>query len=496
MGTRAENLFSDRPFLIYLAHLNEELLLRLYDSKTCVVAIFRMLPPMAQRCFLNLLYQPQSDWKTWVKKRYLKNAYQSLVLLFRLKIAEGHLDGKRELNLDFKMNYIGSLLSGPLEITGLRRLDPAAGDDILLKKKKVEDLLKKPVESWENVLRYLVTPNEPATVKAVSDSTRQLFRHVAFLGQHLEISKAGFHFLLLSRVEQIWTYLIYYLRFLDNGNRPDSDLFNVIEFFLKLLLCVTPHDNYESQKEECKPSPFVIDPAWPNDVQNFLVHLREIGIVYIRKRKDGFFFLTPLLYLLSASEGSTKEGGMNETSISSAPALTTNNSLSTVNKGSSKGFILVETNFKAFAYTDSSLQLAILSIFTQLLYRFQDMSVGEISRDSVRKALQSGVTAEQIVLYLKANAHSQMVSTHGQANCIPSNVVDQIFLWEEERKRLTCTPGTLYSQFDSEAEFVEWKNFAATQNILQWHSNMDRVIIVSEEGHEAIREWRNSKRRA
>ena len=97
---------------------------------------------------------------------------------------------------------------------------------------------------------------------------------------------------------------------------------------------------------------------------NLLMQLREIGVIFIRKRKDGFviplslhnhtsiltsfrvFFVTPLLRHLSST---------------SAVSFTSDKS---------SGYIVVETNFRLYAYTKSTLQLAILSTFTEMTYRF------------------------------------------------------------------------------------------------------------------------------
>ena len=46
--------------------------------------------------------------------------------------------------------------------------------------------------------------------------------------------------------------------------------------------------------------------------------------------------------------------------------------------------------------SDSPLQLALLSLFVDLRYRFPNMVCGLLSRDSVRKALVKGLTAEQV----------------------------------------------------------------------------------------------------
>lgn len=35
-----------------------------------------------------------------------------------------------------------------------------------------------------------------------------------------------------------------------------------------------------------------------------------------------------------------------------------------------KGYIIVETNYRVYAYTDSNLQVALLGLFTELIYRY------------------------------------------------------------------------------------------------------------------------------
>ena len=51
-------------------------------------------------------------------------------------------------------------------------------------------------------------------------------------------------------------------------------------------------------------------------------------------------------------------------------------------------FIVVETNYRIYAYTDSHLQIALLGLFTEVLYRFPNLCVGIISRDSCRQAFR------------------------------------------------------------------------------------------------------------
>lgn len=84
-----------------------------------------------------------------------------------------------------------------------------------------------------------------------------------------------------------------------------------------------------------------------------------------------------------------------------------------------------------------------------MFFRFPNLVVGVITRDSVRQALRGGINADQIISYLTQHAHPQMCRAENK-HPLPPTVVDQIKLWELERNRLTYTEGVLYSQFLSQ----------------------------------------------
>lgn len=75
--------------------------------------------------------------------------------------------------------------------------------------------------------------------------------------------------------------------------------------------------------------------------------------------------------------------------------------------------------------------------------------MGILTRDSIRQALKGGITAEQMIGYLKQHAHPQMFESESGL-ALPPTVVDQIKLWELERNRLVYSDGVLYSQFLSQ----------------------------------------------
>ena len=48
------------------------------------------------------------------------------------------------------------------------------------------------------------------------------------------------------------------------------------------------------------------------------------------------------------------------------------------------------------SYLDNPLQTAVLNLFMTLKYRFPNLVVGSLNRDSVKKALANGITADQV----------------------------------------------------------------------------------------------------
>lgn len=46
--------------------------------------------------------------------------------------------------------------------------------------------------------------------------------------------------------------------------------------------------------------------------------------------------------------------------------------------------------------SDNPLQTAVLNLFVSLKYRFPNLVVGSITRDSVKKALSNGISADQV----------------------------------------------------------------------------------------------------
>ncbi|CAA9991232.1 transcription factor Tfb2, putative [Plasmodium knowlesi strain H] len=123
--------------------------------------------------------------------------------------------------------------------------------------------------------------------------------------------------------------------------------------------------------------------------------------------------------------------------------------------------LIVQSNFKVYLYTNSTLKINILSHLCELQARTPNMVVGILTRRSVLNAYNSDITANQIIKFLESYAHP------GRSNfksSIPVNVITQLKLWESERHRLTLDDAIVFKSFEKEflphlyQQIVVWAN--------------------------------------
>jgi len=124
--------------------------------------------------------------------------------------------------------------------------------------------------------------------------------------------------------------------------------------------------------------------------------------------------------------------------------------------------------------------------------RFPNLVVGVITRESVRQALKSGITADQIISFLRQHAHPECCK---EMPVLPPTIADQIKLWELERDRFNFNEGVLYNQFLSQADFDVLKNYAHELGVLIWHNTPKRTMVVTKNGHDDVKKFwkRHSK---
>lgn len=56
------------------------------------------------------------------------------------------------------------------------------------------------------------------------------------------------------------------------------------------------------------------------------------------------------------------------------------------------------------------------------------------------------------------------------------------------------TAGNLYTEFTSLHDYVQVRDYAKTLGVLQWESEEKRMLFVTSEGHERVREFIQRRR--
>ena len=200
------------------------------------------------------------------------------------------------------------------------------------------------------------------------------------------------------------------------------------------------------------------------------------------------FYVTPFCRILF------QKGSSKELSVKTSPAT-----------ASSSGFLIIETNYRIYAMTDSTLYISILSLFITLKHHFPGMVTGTLSRESLHGAFEKGLTAAQILSFFRSVAHPSQIKTALENDWhtpVPPTIEDQLHLWEQERFRLVATPAFLYTGFNTALEYEQFSSKAKSLNVLlacshPLHSDglksniallQRKLLVISEEGHKRLRQ--------
>uniref|UniRef100_A0A3Q1CIJ2 General transcription factor IIH subunit 4 n=1 Tax=Amphiprion ocellaris TaxID=80972 RepID=A0A3Q1CIJ2_AMPOC len=391
----------------YLRELSPEILDRLYNHPATCLAVYRELPSLAKNYVMRMLFLdqplPQAAVALWVKKDSQKDHDECVSVLGGLRLwhsqqLQGGLQGYI-LNPVFKDNLRTALLGGG---TAWAEEGSTLGPD--RHARDIESLDRYAMERWEVILQFMV-----GSPSAVSQDLAHLLVQAGLMkseaGEAPYITSAGFQFLLLDTASQLWYFTLQYLK---TAQSRGMDLVEILSFLFQLSFSTLGRDySVEGMSES---------------LLTFLQHLREFGLVFQRKRKSRRYYPTRLAITLAA--GVTTSSSTTSSNLASTPATV------------EAGFIVVETNYRIYAYTNSELQIALVALFSEMLYRFPNVVVAQLTRESVQQAIANGITAQQIIHFLRTRAHPVMLA---QTPVLPSTITDQIRLWELERDRLQFT---------------------------------------------------------
>lgn len=163
-----------------------------------------------------------------------------------------------------------------------------------------------------------------------------------------------------------------------------------------------------------------------NLVQDVLNDLNSVGLVTVSRSDNKYikaFASTPLLFNVLCGNVSLQDEFKNN--------------------------IIVETDFKVYAYTQNSDFLyALLNLFLVIRARFPGMLVCSIEEEKICEAYNRGIDPHQILRYLNSNAHKKVVDKKiGEMDeeeiensdrsyaFIPENIAQQIFIWFKSNKK-------------------------------------------------------------
>jgi transcription initiation factor TFIIH subunit 4 len=550
----------------YLDNLPESVHQQLFESRETCLAIFRLLPALSKFYIMLLLFHetsvPYSDLNRWIKssksadfkgfgsqnpaKIYQNDSLKRLKALHILKEVKKqmvHPVTKQptvivfvQLNEIFRQSFRDALTGflpdskqnqSEITLAATNKENGKEGDltgmfdDDRDNEITIEYLDKYCIAKWENILHFMVgteireTPSVgvlrllrfsklmelPADRERRDELNGMLNDDVdlAYDGDHddsgkksfkalqsLMITKNGFQFLLQEISSQIWTLLIQYLIMAEKLKMNPVDVLN----FIFLLGSLELGQGYEISMLS-KTQMIMLD------------DLQDYGLIYHQKESK-VFYPTRLATSLTSETGSFK---------TASTAIDEEISQPRADKNTNESSIIIETNFKIYCYTSSPLQIAILNLFVNLRARFANMVTGVVTRESIRTALRSGITANQIINYLETHAHTGMVemaeaeynkkyefqSSIGNTTAIdqlkletlPPTVVDQIKLWQLEMDRVEAFKGYLYKDFNNDFEFEKLLSYGEDIGVIVWKDRAKRKFFVTLEGNPQLIDYAN-----
>eukprot|EP00958_Prasinococcus_capsulatus_P012797 scaffold1293_cov375-Prasinococcus_capsulatus_cf.AAC.15 len=261
-----------------------------------------------------------------------------------------------------------------------------------------------------------------------------------------QVTEKGFQFLLMDEGRQLWSVVREYVA---TAESRDRDLASILGFLLQLGF-QRPERAYRFD-------------SLPPLRQQVVEELAELGIIYLHTHSEGqaalptkrsahatWYYPTRLSRTLSGAV-SGEQANLANSMDSDGEAL--------------NGYVLVETNYRLYAYTASTVQIAIMELFTRPQYRLPNLFVGVLTRESVAAALDCGIDGEQIISFLQQHAHPDIAN---RIPIVPETVADQIRLWAAERNRVVSSNVVLYENFPSDEDFQSVVQFSRSKKYLVW----------------------------
>lgn len=454
----------------------------------------------AKTIVMAVLYMPApfliSDLEIWVKASAKREKDQAISILRSLHIVQRDASPSISLTPNFRNSLRLALEGGgDHKSFGVLSTQPVPADvDLAFLDRYAQ-------KKWDGILHFVVnsvgfsSASEDRGSKGPKQSVKDLMLRGRLVerrgGSGINITQAGFTFLLQEANAQVWTLLLLWLEAADaiiSAEGTDADLRKILDSvdmlsFFFLLASLELGRAYDTD-------------ALTDARRYMLPNLADFGLVYVPPNNTRQFFPTRLATTLTSSETtlrSVSAGFAAAGAGNQAASAAADNGDAAQDKTSS---IILETNFRLYAYVNSPLQIAVLALFVDLKYRFRGLVSGVLTRASIRRAVDMGITSDQIISYLATHAHEQMhrVAASTQKPVLPPVVVDQIRLWQLDTERMLTTSGHLLCDFDDYREYNDICNFANDIGVVIWRNDRRGMFFASK--LEQIKDFMRTRKKA
>ncbi|GLC45934.1 hypothetical protein PLESTF_000714000 [Pleodorina starrii] len=516
-------------FTAYISNLSADKRTLLYRSPWTSLAVFRNLPPLAQVYVMRLLFVPSpfpTDYlDSWSRRSAASSHKAALTALRGLDVLKEHTVsagggfgaaggrvavGQQQqqaravwvLHPDFRTQLQRVVCSGSQLMRG--DVPPAAAASA----PSLERLGEWATAQWEALQLYLLgaaraPPGLPPLLRSRNYpdlDLRGLMLEAGLLafpsgpaaagvrgGGGLAVTQRGFHFLLQPPDRQLWAVLKEYIKFAEGAS--SEDLSSTLSFLLQLGF-----------RRVGQPCPWgELRPA----EQRMAAHMAQLGLLDCFQAADGSLYYTPTRLASSlcggggggggaaagghaggGGGGGGRGGGGGGGGRSVAGGAAVDGGTPAEGGSVNDAYIIVESNYRVYAYTRSPVTIAVLELFVRREALLPNLFVGAIRRDSILGALSRGITADELVSYLAARPHPSIAS---RSPVVPEVVSDQIRLWEASMNRLRADAAVLYENLESRELYERAVAFSRSSGTLLWDDSAKMRFVALDAGYEALK---------
>lgn len=292
---------------------------------------------------------------------------------------------------------------------------------------------------FQDILNQVVSRDAPH-----SPAAHALLLYAGYIDSFGDITSRGFELLLSSRQDQLWLLILHAIR----KHAPDTEAAAAL-FRTMMELCLVPDGamvvEADPLQADAAATAALFDTTWPALFDT----LASFGIIAPLSRR-----------------GAT----VRRFRVSTAPLLF-------CSSDRTRPPLVVETNFKLYAYVTSAYEKSLLGLFSRTVYTLPNLVKAQIDEDAIGTAFERHITAAQIIRYLKDNT-----------DYLPANIENQIIIWEQKLHRIQTRKGVLFMDFNHLSDYISLCNFLLARRALLFKDETQRILIAEESVYEKAKE--------